>query len=111
VIAPIVALMLATLPGPAVSGMVREVDVRAERILVVPEAEPWTPDNPGEAFYVSDLALIEHRSGRPASLPSIARALDAGRRVSADVYTTDGTRTGRVVRVVIGGRIPTEEWP
>jgi hypothetical protein len=44
-------------------------------------------------------------------LPSIARALDAGRRVSADVYTTDGTRTGRVVRVVIGGRIPTEEWP
>jgi hypothetical protein len=35
VIAPIVALMLATLPGPAVSGMVREVNVRAERILVV----------------------------------------------------------------------------
>jgi hypothetical protein len=99
-IAPIVALTLATLPGPAVSGMVREVNVRAERILVVPEAEPWTPDNPGEAFGVGVSVLLEHRGGRPVTLPSIARELAAGRRVSADVYTTDGTRTGPVVRVV-----------
>jgi hypothetical protein len=104
VIAPVVALMLATLPDPAVSGMVREVNVRAERILVVPEAEPWTPDNPGEAFYVGTPALIESRGGRLVNLPSIARELAAGRRVSADVYTTDGTRTAPVVRVVIGGR-------